>query len=263
VRRWFTIAVCAALAPAAHAGAPSNPAFLGIEMTPAPTGCFVHAVTRDGAAAAAGVQQDDLIVAIDREPTASCEQLSARIISHQPGDVVRLDIQRQGVSLALRATLLTRGELLHRQFVGRPLPGTEVIDYDDHHRFELGDLRGSTTVLAWFDLGHCANCNDVIRRVSEAADRTMRVPPRVLALTPGVFDGSHGLPTVATSLGAPLALAPFEFMQKPEIDRVLFLVLDSSGIVRFVTPISPDGEDVDAEIEEVLAAVEQLEHKRR
>ena len=40
------------------------------------------------------------------------------------------------------------------------------------------------------------------------------------------------------------------------------MVIDCRGVVRFVAPIAPDADDLDAALDEVLAAAEQAEHAR-
>lgn len=44
-----------------------------------------------------------------------------------------------------------------------------------------------------------------------------------------------------------------------EYNRVYFMVLDRTGVVRFIAPISPDDDAADAAIDDVLAAAEQAE----
>ena len=41
---------------------------------------------------------------------------------------------------------------------------------------------------------------------------------------------------------------------------IYFMVIDARGVVRFVTPVAPDADDLDAAIDEVLAAAVQAEH---
>ena len=44
--------------------------------------------------------------------------------------------------------------------------------------------------------------------------------------------------------------------------RVSFMVIDCRGVVRFVAPIAPDADDLDAALDDILAAVEQAEYQR-
>ncbi|MGE5182848.1 MAG: PDZ domain-containing protein, partial [Acidobacteriota bacterium] len=107
------------------AGPPSNPAFLGIEMQDARAlmrgadGCVVISVTAASGAEAAGLRINDVILGIDGVPTGSCQQLSSEIISHAPGDLVKIEILRngeRGERMTVKATLSSRAEILHQRF---------------------------------------------------------------------------------------------------------------------------------------------------
>ena len=47
-----------------------------------------------------------------------------------------------------------------------------------------------------------------------------------------------------------------------ESDRIQIMVVDCHGVIQFVAPLAPGSDDLDAAIDEVLAAVEQAEHLR-
>src|SRR4051812_15888080 len=193
--RWLLIVVGLALASPVHAGAPSNPAFLGISMEDARRrvaldGCWIEGVTPSSAAEAAGLRVADVIQALDGVPTASCTQLSAEIIAHAPGDMVHLDVMRGAGRITVRATLSTRAEILHARLVGRPLESIDAVDVDDRSQFDLADLRGDTTILAWFDVKRCADCVSLIRRLGDLVDAPRKAgsAPRLLAITSGNID---------------------------------------------------------------------------
>jgi S1-C subfamily serine protease len=73
--------------------------------------------TRDGAlvvnvesgspAAQAGVQEQDVVIAVDGEPVASSEELVVAVDAHEPGDTVTLELVRGGSSREVQATLAT------------------------------------------------------------------------------------------------------------------------------------------------------------
>ena len=243
----------------ATAAPPSNPAFLGVMMPGGPTsdpGCIVTGVTAGGAAEAAHVMKLDVILAIDGARTASCTELTAQIIAHQPGDEVHLDILRGREHVQLRVRLQSRAEVLQRKYVGAPLRELDVVDYDDAHEFDLGGLRGDTRVLAWFD-PRCDGCAPLIEKVASTA--------KVVAVT-YVEHAEGGRGRLSMKLGVPVALLPsqdeFDAAAMNETDRAYFMVIDCHGIVRFVLPVVPDADDADAAVDEVLAAVEQAEHAR-
>ncbi|MFM8985765.1 MAG: PDZ domain-containing protein [Planctomycetia bacterium] len=58
--------------------------------------CELSGVQPGSAADKAGLRQGDVIVAADGEPVASFEALTARVSRHGPGEVVRLEVRREG-----------------------------------------------------------------------------------------------------------------------------------------------------------------------
>lgn len=258
----------AMLVGTASAGPMSNPAFMGIGMSAHPFGCHVDSITRGSAAEDAGLQPNDLIAAIDglvlqataQQPYLPCDVLRTQILSHPSGDVVRLDLSRLGEHVVVNVTLSTRAEVLHRRFVGHAMDGISVSDIDDDtHSFEL-DQHGKTTVVGWFSM-RCVGCTTAFERVFDGLmRRTKGIHPLFLAVT-------HGAPKDLRKLFATdiaLANADEGTFRDLAIDdeRVQFMVIDCRGIVRFVSPVAPDGDDLDAAVDEVLAAAEQAEHAR-
>jgi S1-C subfamily serine protease len=73
--------------------------------------------TRDGAlvvnvepgspAAEAGVEEQDVVIAVDGEPIASSEELVVAVDVHAPGDSITLELVRDGSSREVQATLAT------------------------------------------------------------------------------------------------------------------------------------------------------------
>lgn len=270
------------LAPAAPP--PSNPAFLGITMQDhGNVGCEVVGVTRGSSAEDAGLRELDLIVAMDGVPTPRCALLQREIVAKLPGHVARFDVRRSTERIVVSATLTTRAEVLHRRLVGQPMEPLEVVDADDDETtYDLSDLRGKTTIVGWFLLDGCSGCSRVFDRVadgiaerlkgSDSAPRVLAVASRpvaknVVALAPGRTGGpllSLRKQFNFTST-VPLALTSRETIQELAIDdplRIHFIVIDHRGVVRFVAPIAPGSDDIDAAIDEVLAAAEQVEHSR-
>ncbi len=70
----------------------------------------VKRVVGDSAAEAAGLQEDDRIVAIDGEPVSQFEDLSTVIESHDVGDEVRLTLERDGSERTAVAELRPKPE---------------------------------------------------------------------------------------------------------------------------------------------------------
>ena len=241
----------------AAAAPPSNPAFLGVSMVDVPNGCMVDGVTPGSGAEAIGLTSGDRVVMVEDASIRTCDELTAQIIEHAPGDRVRLLIDRGGRDLTFRALLSSRAEVLQRRYVGAPVPDFPVTDYDDGQPIDLSRLVGDTNVLAWFDARHCESCAQVVERI---ANKT-----HVTGVTWGEakeLAGGH----LATRLGFKLALfendKQFDRASMNEHDRIYFMVVDCHGIVRFVLPVVPDADDADAAVDEVLAAVEQADHAR-
>lgn len=260
------------------AGPASNPSFLGIEMDDAGNGCVVRTVTNCSPAQDAGLTFGDFIVAMDgkplvdlRTPAAArlspCNSLREQILQHAPGDVVTYEVQRGSSSKTLKATLSTRADVQHRCFVGQQMPSIEVEDIDNHTReANLRELRGKTTVVAWFRVDHCVGCGAVFDRIADGISKRVHgeIEPQVVGVTP-VKDGSEPPKRGGFVPSVPVWLAEerdFREVTLTETERMQIMVVDCHGVIQFVAPIAPGSEDVDAAIDEVLAAVEQAEHSR-
>ncbi|MGH9228062.1 MAG: M50 family metallopeptidase [Acidimicrobiales bacterium] len=70
----------------------------------------INTVVPDSAAQAAGLQEDDLIVAVDGEPVSRYDDLSDALARAEVGDDVQLTIQRGGVEQTVDARLRPRPE---------------------------------------------------------------------------------------------------------------------------------------------------------
>ncbi len=244
----------------------SDPAFLGIGMM-APAnfgGCFIESITTGGPAADAGVARNDEIARVDGVDIVgarACDDVTRAIVSHQPGDVIEIELKRGDARLLVRPILATRSQVLERR-VGQHVDTTDLEDADGQH-WDLADRRGHALVVGTFD-ANCAGCSALVDRVAERLVR--RTPTTtVLAVTgdlerPMTLERARGLRGTV-----PLAIADtttFEALATTDRDRVFFLVIDCHGVVRLVAPIAPDADDIDAATDEVLAGAEQAEHAR-
>ncbi|HEY5926636.1 MAG TPA: PDZ domain-containing protein [Kofleriaceae bacterium] len=262
----------------------SNPAFLGIKMENHGLGCQVIGVTPGSAAQDAGLREWDLILALDGVQTSNCNSLHAQIVANAPGHVAKLDVRRGADRIVVNAPLSTRAEVLHRRLVGQSMESTNVIDADDDKRsYNLAETNGKTTIVGWFTIERCAGCNAVFDRINDGIAKRLKdseTAPFVLAVSPEpapnmtmqrgqLVQSASPLPGARKSYGfttaVPLALASDDTFTELAIDdplRVHFMVIDCRGVVRFVAPIAPGSDDIDAAIDEVLAAAEQAEHSR-
>jgi putative serine protease PepD len=73
-------------------------------------GAFVSDVVPGSGAAEAGLQPGDVIVAIDGEPVTSSTDVGAIIRNREAGESITIEIERQGESETITATLKSRGE---------------------------------------------------------------------------------------------------------------------------------------------------------
>jgi len=70
-------------------------------------GALVLNVEPDSPAAQAGVQEQDVVIAVDGAPVASSEELVVAVDAHDPGDTITLELVRNGSSQEVQATLAT------------------------------------------------------------------------------------------------------------------------------------------------------------
>ncbi|WP_246078751.1 S1C family serine protease [Modestobacter excelsi] len=70
-------------------------------------GALVLNVEPDSPAADAGVQEQDVVIAVDGAPVASSEELVVAVDAHEPGDTITLELVRNGSSREVTATLAT------------------------------------------------------------------------------------------------------------------------------------------------------------
>jgi len=70
-------------------------------------GALVVNVEPASAAAAAGIQEQDVVIAVDGKPVGSSEELQVAVDVHDPGDTVTVELVRGGSSREVEATLDT------------------------------------------------------------------------------------------------------------------------------------------------------------
>ncbi|WP_308123481.1 S1C family serine protease [Modestobacter marinus] len=70
-------------------------------------GALVVNVEPASAAAEAGIQEQDVVIAVDGEPVGSSEELQVAVDAHDPGDTVTVELVRGGSSTEVEATLDT------------------------------------------------------------------------------------------------------------------------------------------------------------
>lgn len=98
-------------ADAIVSGEPIETAFLGVSLVPGDVdtegraGAVVETVVEDSAAASAGIQEGDVIIALDGVPVLGGADLQAQVRAHQPGESVEIIILRDDEETTVTATL--------------------------------------------------------------------------------------------------------------------------------------------------------------
>lgn len=78
---------------------------VGVDDSDSPAGALVVQVAPGSPAEDAGVQEGDVIVALDGDAVDGAEALGDLIAEREPGDVVTLTVDRDGVQTTLQPTL--------------------------------------------------------------------------------------------------------------------------------------------------------------
>ncbi|HET7530109.1 MAG TPA: trypsin-like peptidase domain-containing protein, partial [Mycobacteriales bacterium] len=68
-------------------------------------GALVLNVEPDSPAEKAGIEEQDVVIAVDDEPVGSSEELAVAIDKHKPGDTITVELVRGGSSMTVQATL--------------------------------------------------------------------------------------------------------------------------------------------------------------
>lgn len=260
----------------AAADEPSNPAFLGVGMHDANNGtgvqgpCVIDTVTRDSGAHQAGLRGGDVMVALDATPVPNCDALVKAIQDRVAGQVVKIEIRRNGTATTLEATLPSRGDVLRKRFVGKPVPLTTLMRVDDQ---SVGDLtsRGKTTIVGWFDQTRCSTCASAFAKINDwvkakTKGNTIAVYGVTAATMKSVPETVADLKVAQRNFDVPLMVADTETFGElsiTDIKRIHFMVIDCRGIVSYATPLKPDADDRTAILEELYAATEQAARRMK
>jgi hypothetical protein len=266
--RWAAAVTFVCATSAVAYAKPSNPAFLGISMQDLPPAgpgntagpCMINKITTGSGAYAAGLRQGDLIEKLDGAQAINCDAVLVAVQSHEAGDSLKIDVLRGSRPVTLNASLWSRAEIMRRRLVGQPMLATELHGVGDQRSLDLSSMRGKTQIVGWFDLRHCSGCTGVFAKLADWSRAQADKPgftPMPLAVTMG---SPMDVKVAPIGLDVPLALADsdaYEDIVVADSDRINFIVIDSRGIVQYVAPIVPNGDDTDAAIDELFAAAEQ------
>ncbi|MGE3459280.1 MAG: PDZ domain-containing protein [Kofleriaceae bacterium] len=278
MRLALSLAVVASLSSSASAE-PSNPAFLGIgmhdQMGQAPGAsavvgpCIIDETTAGSGAKQAGLLPGDILQNIDGISVSNCDAVLQVVQSHEPGDPIRIGVIRYGrQSLMIEARLISRAEILRRRFGDQPIAPIELVGVQGEKRYDLRDLRGRTAIVGWYDASRCDGCSQVFRRIASwVRGQSTKSGSSMIALaaTAADLDSPDQLKKLrSVELDVPLtAVEPitFETLTIRDIKRIHFMVIDRFGIVRYIAPVFPNGDDTEAVLDELFAAAEQASRR--
>ena len=102
-------------------GAPAPEGNQPGQLSPDPPAIVVD-VLPDSPAAAAGLQRQDVIVAVDGQQVRLARELVLLILVHAPGDSLPVTVQRQGVTVTMTVTLVAHPDGSGKAYLGVRLP---------------------------------------------------------------------------------------------------------------------------------------------
>ena len=234
--------------------------------------CVIEAVTKGTGAELAGLRPGDVFGTIAGNEIATCGDVIKVIQSRDPGELVAIDVQRNGVAAKIKANLYSIDEILRRRYVGRLLPSAQLISVDDRSESDFGALRGKTTIISWFSPSTCEGCTRVLDKVVSWQKTNKGGPISVVSATSDrtktVTDNLESMKKLARSLDVPLFVTDFgtydQFtLAAASSDRINFMVIDQRGVVQHISLISPESDDVRASLDELYAAVESAQQRRK
>ena len=147
----------------------------------APAGVLITEVLPDSPAEAAGLLEGDVIVAVDGQEVTSGSNLVDALSSHQPGDSVTLDVERDGEeTVEIAVELGENPDKAGAAFLGvryQPSPIMETWDgmqmpFGEMHGFEDFDLEEMPAFpdldeLGIEELGEGLRAGNILRQVTE------------------------------------------------------------------------------------------------
>ncbi len=268
MRALFTVLSVLLSAGPVLADEPSNPAFLGVGMSDmGPNGpCVINDVTPNSGAQMAGMLREDTVLALDDTAITNCDSLVKGIQAREPGQPVKIKVQRSGAVRFLESNLPSRGDVLRKRFVGKQLPLATLTRVDGGA--ELSS-RGKTTIVGWYDQGACATCGSAFSNITEWAKAKGKNAISVIGVTSARMsmpEAMKDLQEAQRKLDVPLMYADPETFKEMSINdakRIHFMVIDCRGIVAYATPLKPDADDRTAVLEELFAATEQAARRMK
>lgn len=116
-------AIPTVISVAPHAMPDSGVAFLGVQPMTTANGVSIEAIVSGGAAERSGLEQGDIILALNNQPLQSDRELINRIAAMKPGDEVAVRLMRDEEIMTIDVELTSR--FIHRRIL--PLYGEDEL----------------------------------------------------------------------------------------------------------------------------------------
>jgi hypothetical protein len=249
--------------------------FLGVETSEVPRvvseqlglpkgfGLVVDYVVPEGPAAAAGVQQSDIIKMLNDQILMEPEQLAKLVRSYTEGTNVTLTILRKGSEVKLTVKLAKHEVPSHENFFG---PEFERHRHSGHEN-DFGMLNHDLQNMK-FDFGDMSNIGPTIRdAVQDARREAIRAREEARRAARGIHVITTGNGSEMKSTTIDLGKAQIVFTDSQGEMRIektngkkMLMAKDPQGRVLFSGPIDSK-EELDKVPADVRQRYDQLEHK--
>ena len=233
--------------------------------------CVIEQVTKGTGAELAGLRAGDVFGRIAGSEIDNCNDVLVVIQSRDTGELVPIEVQRNGVATSIKANLYPIDEVLRRRYVGRALPSASLINVEDRTERDFGGVRGKTTIISWFAPSTCIGCTRVLDKVVSWQKSHASQPVSVVSATSDrtktLADNLESMKKLARNLDVPLFVTDFgtydQFtLADASSERITFMVVDHRGVVQHVALIAPDSDEIRASLDELYAAVESAQQRK-
>jgi peroxiredoxin len=235
-----------AKAPVKKAGAAEGRPWLGIELREGKRGVGLKRVIEGTPARQAGLMAGDEILAIDRRPVTTPEELQARVGALKVGQKIKVDVLRRARRFTVTVTLapkLDDQEELERLRLDKVVPAADVIPVahnasDKSEAMSLAGLRGKVVIVE-FLATWCGPCKSTYRPLSELQAKRRADGLVVLGISEESEASLRALVTqekIGFTLARDVTSVAYHAFHEGVAQRVTptLFVIDREGVVRFV-----------------------------